>query len=167
MDRLGCTRGSRALTLTVVAALTLFLLASPVASAGGLAGTAGADPATALTTVLSDADTAPAAILEDVLAGQPKGGNGAVTGRTECGISTGLVTEDDAFDPNGHFTVTPSGNAVLVCHGEVAEGPPRAVILQDIPCALFVPGKPTFITTESHTVITPSGEVILVCHFRS
>jgi hypothetical protein len=81
-----------------------------------------------------------------------------------CGISLGSVPPGSIFT-TGHFVLTPSGNAVLVCHGQIPVGPPMAVHVNNVPC--FSPTPPGLVTSDSHTVITPSGQVILVCHFRS
>src|ERR671917_335938 len=50
---------------------------------------------------------------------------GAVRGETSCfvltpGVAPGVITT------TGRYTVTPSGNGTLVCHGRVPQGPPRA-----------------------------------------
>jgi hypothetical protein len=86
---------------------------------------------------------------------------GATQGTTQTcsiltpGIAPGVITA------SGHYTVTPSGNGTLVCHGRVPQGPPRAVRIDGLRCP-----TPAGVTTRSHTVITPSGRVTLTCHVK-
>jgi hypothetical protein len=87
--------------------------------------------------------------------------DGAVHGEAPCfvltpGVAPGVITT------TGRFTITPSGNGTLVCHGRVPQGPPRAVVVKGLSCP-----TPAGVTTKSHTVITPSGRVTLTCHFKA
>ena len=89
------------------------------------------------------------------------GGGATVVKDIPCGIALPGMTPNAVFT-TGHLVVTPSGNASLICHAEIPEGPPRAVIIRDLPCFL----GPVGVTGESHTVITPSGRVTLTCHLN-
>jgi hypothetical protein len=79
-----------------------------------------------------------------------------------CGILVDPATGAAIFT-TGKAVVTPSGNATLICHGELPATIPApeggAVIIEDLPC-----GTPGGGTNQSHTVITPSGRVTLTCH---
>jgi hypothetical protein len=86
---------------------------------------------------------------------------GAVRGETTCsiltpGVAPGVITT------TGRYTITPSGNGTLVCHGQVPQGPPEAVVVKGLRCP-----TPAGVTWKSHTVITPSGRVTLTCHFKA
>jgi hypothetical protein len=86
---------------------------------------------------------------------------GAVRGETTCfvltpGVAPGVITT------TGRYTITPSGNGKLVCHGRVPQGPSRAIVVKGLVCP-----TPAGVTTKSHTVITPSGRVKLTCHFKA
>ncbi len=63
---------------------------------------------------------------------------------------------------SSHAVVTPSGNATLVCHGELPEGPPETLQFEDLPCPFA-----GLMGSSSHTVVTRSGQVILVCHVKA
>ena len=88
-------------------------------------------------------------------------GEGATRGQISCsiltpGIAPGVITT------TGRYTITPSGNGTLICHGRVAQGPSHARIIKGLRCP-----TPAGATTKSHTVITPSGRVTLTCHFKA
>ena len=103
------------------------------------------------------------AALSPVVAGaKPKHpGEGATHGRTSCsiltpGIAPGVITA------TGRYTITPSGNGTLICHGQVPQGPPHALVVKGLRCP-----TPAGVTNKSHTVVTPSGRVTLTCHFKA
>jgi hypothetical protein len=86
---------------------------------------------------------------------------GATHGTTSCsiltpGVAPGVITTV------GRYTVTPKGNGTLVCHGQVPQGPPRAIVVKGLRCP-----TPAGVTNRSHTVITPSGRVTLTCHYKA
>jgi hypothetical protein len=81
-------------------------------------------------------------------------------GTIPCSILTPGVAPG-VIQTVGRFRVTPSGNGTLVCHGQVPQGPPRAVVVKGLSCP-----TPAGVTNRSHTVITPSGRVTLTCHFK-
>jgi hypothetical protein len=88
-------------------------------------------------------------------------GHGAARGESSCsiltpGVAPGVITTV------GRYTITPSGNGTLVCHGRVPAGPPHRVIVNGLRCP-----TPAGVTWMSHTVITPSGNVTLTCHFKA
>lgn len=179
------------LSLAVTTAVIfLFAAGGREASADQVAGTASADPSTGTITLLSAADSDMATALNDVLASDPlalnfaqcvlsadnSGGScGAETGRTSCLVMVVPAPGDGAafVQPEpGHYTITPSGNVVLVCHGTGPAHPPPAEQMSGFLC--FVPAPPGLAqavpgfvaTNDSHTVWTPSGEVNAVCHFH-
>jgi hypothetical protein len=86
--------------------------------------------------------------------GSPSGGTISCSVLTP-GVAPGVI------QTIGHYRVTPSGNGTLVCHGQVPQGPPRAVVVKGLQCP-----TPAGVTNRSHTVITPSGRVTLTCHFK-
>jgi hypothetical protein len=92
---------------------------------------------------------------------KPPGEEGATHGRTSCsiltpGIAPGVITTA------GRYTITPSGNGTLVCHGQVPQGPAHALVVKGLRCP-----TPAGVTNKSHTVVTPSGRVTLTCHFKA
>ena len=91
--------------------------------------------------------------------GKP-GGGGASPGTTPCSILTPHVAPG-VIHTVGHYTVTPSGNVALVCHGRVPQGPTRTIRVNGLRCP-----TPAGVTTKSHTVITRSGRVTLTCHVK-
>jgi hypothetical protein len=182
----------RSFLTPAVTAAVIFLFAGGVhvASADQVAGTASADPSTGVITLLSAADTDMSTALNDVLANDPlalnfalcvtsadNGGGtcGAQTGQTSCLvlIVPALGQGMPFVQPEqGHYTITPSGNVVLSCHGRGPSHPPPAEQMSGFLC--YVPAPPGFqqavpgyvATMDSHTVWTPSGEVNAVCHFH-
>jgi hypothetical protein len=87
--------------------------------------------------------------------------HGAVHGERPCsiltpGVAPGVITTV------GRYTITPSGNGTLVCHGRVPAGPEHRVVVHGLRCP-----TPAGVTWKSHTVITPSGRVTLTCHFKA
>ena len=103
------------------------------------------------------------AALPPVVAGaKPKPpGEGAAHGQTACSILTPGIAPG-VIRTTGRYTITPSGNGTLVCHGQVPQGPPHAVILRGLRCP-----TPAGVTNASHTVVTPSGRVTLTCHLKA
>jgi hypothetical protein len=91
----------------------------------------------------------------------PGRGGDAQQATVRCSILTPGVPPGVIVGP-GHFTVTPSGNGTLVCHGTVPQGPPRALRFRGLRCP-----TPAGVTSRSHTVITPSGRVTLTCHVKA
>jgi len=159
------------LPLILAAASALLIGVSTIAFADNT-GTSSADLTGLTESILSAADNDLSTAVNDVLAADTEALNvtladlnnsldPATVQTIPCGIFIDGV--GSSVLTQGHFVVTPSGNAVLVCHGQTPVGPPMAMHINDIPC--FAPGPIT--TSDSHTVITPSGQVILVCHFKS
>ncbi len=104
-------------------------------------------------------------VLGLLVAAIPAGAAGAQDGAivlrdVSCGIALPGVPPGAVFTENAMIVVTPSGRAVLVCHAQIPEGPPTAVIVEDLFCGL----GPGGFTEQSHTVIAPSGRVLLTCH---
>jgi hypothetical protein len=90
-------------------------------------------------------------------------GTGALVVKGEpCGLQA--PSGDFIRDTGSHAVVTPSGEAILSCHGELADGSPagKTFTLEDFPCAIF-----ENLATESHLVVTKSGQVLLFCHVHS
>jgi hypothetical protein len=63
-------------------------------------------------------------------------------------------TTDDS-----HFTVSASGNELMVCNGDTAFLPDQAFMLEGFPCQL----PSGTVAIESRLVITPSGHATLTC----
>jgi hypothetical protein len=85
-------------------------------------------------------------------------GGAVVTRDFGCGIFTvpgggGIISD------RSHLVVTPSGNASLVCHGQLPAGAPETISFESV-CGLA--GG----TTTGHNVVTRSGEVHLTCHLK-
>jgi hypothetical protein len=63
----------------------------------------------------------------------------------------------------GQFVVTPSGNAVLICHADASRfvrSPSQAVVVDNPVCRLPNGQR----THEGQVVLTPSGQLNLTCH---
>ena len=90
-------------------------------------------------------------------------GQGASTEEVESGILLpGILPEGQVVSTTGHLTITPSGNATLVCHGQIdpALAPKKTLRVTDIDCALGAGGQ----VGESHVVLRPNGGVTMTCH---
>jgi hypothetical protein len=157
------------LKLPLVFAATAALLVGFSSGSLADAGFGATDATGALQDTLPAADNDLSTALNDVLANDPNTLtfaqselNGtfdpATTGQVPCNAVFAVTT--------GHFTISSSGNVVLVCHGQAAAGPPQAIVLKGFLCFVPAPpGPPTGeFTNDSHVVFTPSGQVILVCH---
>jgi hypothetical protein len=103
------------------------------------------------------------AALTPVVAGaKPKHpGEGPTRGETPCSILTPGIAPG-VIQTTGRYTITPSGNGTLVCHGQVSQAPPHALVVKGLRCP-----TPAGVTHRSHTVVTPSGRVTLTCHFKA
>ena len=66
------------------------------------------------------------------------------------------------FTTNSHVTITPSGNASLVCHFDTPLNPPEAVVITTGLCG--IPGAG--LTTSFSVVVSSSGQITLVCHLN-
>jgi hypothetical protein len=111
---------------------------------------------------LSNALAIPIDLDQDGVAGAASNGQGAVTSKGFACVVAGFPFPSPFVTFQSHAVVTPSGNATLVCHGEIPAGPPQAVVIKDVPCA-----TPGGVATSSKVVITPGGQTILVCHVKS
>ena len=156
-------------SLGVMAAMALTIGLASAAYADGAAGV-GADTTGGVQSLLSAADNDLATALNDVLAADPVAltfaqnelsatNDPATTGEVPaCAVGVGFTT--------GHFTISASGNTVLVCHGQFPVSPPQAVVTKGLLCGVPDPTGGVVFTDNSHLVVTPSGQVILVCHIN-
>jgi hypothetical protein len=157
------------LPLAVIAALALLMAFTSATYADNSAGVS-SDLTGAETNALSVADNDLGAAVNDVLSADPEaltfaqavlsGSNDPATTGTVpvCGVGS-------AGSTTGHYTISASGNVVLVCHGQFPlVSPPMAVVTKGLPCGVPAPGGGVESTSNSHLVYTPSGQVILVCH---
>ena len=70
---------------------------------------------------------------------------------------------------NVHSVITPSGNATLVCQGQLPAGSePESAETFDLAgrCRIGTPNG-VLVATEGSVTYTPSGAANLVCHFKS
>ena len=75
-----------------------------------------------------------------------------------------IITEQEGFGM-AHLVFTPSGNAMVVCHGDgtPGEGDQRIELTA---CRIRATPTTPPLTGECFAMITPSGEVIGTCHFN-
>ena len=130
---------------TLVALATFFAVsaradntASGVQGAAPIQFVATADQVAALETALNvDLD-------QDATIGAPSSnGQGAtVFNDFPCLLFTPDVPPGFLVTTDSHAVVTPSGNATLVCHGQLPVGPPSAVVIEDLGCLTQGGGLP-------------------------
>src|SRR5436309_2978616 len=68
-----------------------------------------------------------------------------------CGTGFAVTTDS-------RVTISNSGNATLVCSADTPFSPPRAIVIDGLPCGVPLDRPPFFaVTTDSHVTLTPSG----------
>ena len=83
--------------------------------------------------------------------------DGALVIQRSCRI----VTEQDGFGV-AHLVFTPSGNAMVVCHGDgtLGDGDQRIELTA---CRIRATSTTPLLTGEGFAMVTPGGEVIGAC----
>jgi hypothetical protein len=160
---------ARSLRIAGIAAVS----AGAFAAAGSVSGADETPPATVYGTVgaidpLAGSDWAPP-VEDGEVAALAQGGATVTEERCGFGDRPGVLAPQifrRTITTTGHFVVTPSGNATLVCHAAADQRsfqrplPTSAIVVDNAPC--FLPGGRR--TNDSHLVVTPSLHVHLVCH---